>query len=66
MKNHIISFLYLFLSFPAYLCLVIMYIYFLVMSILVRLIAKTSKLDKICDWADSIDKFFFRIARRMF
>lgn len=66
MKNHIISSLYLFLSFPVYLCVVIMYIYFSVMSILVRLIAKISKIDKICDWADSIDNFFSRIARSMF
>lgn len=46
MKNHIISSLYLFLSFPAYLCVVIMYIYFLVMSILVHLLRKYLKLIK--------------------
>lgn len=66
MKNHIISALYLFLSIPGYLCVVIMYVYFLVMSRLVLLIAKISKIDKICDWAYSIDNFFARIARRIF
>ena len=66
MKNHIISSLFLILSFPTYLCVVIMYIYFLVMRIPVILITKISKIDKICDWVNSIDTFFVIIARRMF
>ena len=66
MKNHIISSLLLILSIPAYLCVVIMYIYFLVMNIPVRLITKISKIDKISDWVDSIDTFFSLMARRMF
>ncbi len=66
MKNHIISVLFILLSIPNYLCVLILYIYCLVMSKPVILITKICKVDKICVWADSIDRFFVRMARYIF
>lgn len=66
MKNKFFSGLYLLLSIPGYLCIVLLYIYFSVLNKPILLLTEVCKVDKICDWADSIDRFFCRIARCIF
>ena len=66
MKDFIVSALYLIISLPVYLIVIIIYLYMIIFSPIIIYIMDKLKVEDLSDWTISIDRLISKIARCLF